>query len=172
MRFRVSSASFLVLLTIWSSFATSPFGCDAAANIETDALLQKFQQDSTLHTFLHVSKLRRFPLAGLRYAAPCSPASHPIPVTTTVRGAIRPTLGRWALACPDSAHRQYERELQVQTKYSPVTRGLVAAAALMVLSACQESQSQAPGGMPPAAGYSRAHLDFANAGDLPEVLDS
>jgi len=37
----------------------------------------------------------------------------------------------------------------VQTKYSPVTRGLVAAAALMVLSACQQSQSQAPGGMPP-----------------------
>jgi membrane fusion protein, multidrug efflux system len=37
----------------------------------------------------------------------------------------------------------------VQTKYSPVTRSLIAAAALMVLSACQQSQSQAPGGMPP-----------------------
>jgi membrane fusion protein (multidrug efflux system) len=38
----------------------------------------------------------------------------------------------------------------VQTKFSPVTRGLVAAAALAVLSACQQSQSnQAPGGMPP-----------------------
>jgi membrane fusion protein (multidrug efflux system) len=38
----------------------------------------------------------------------------------------------------------------VQTKYSPVTRGLVGAAALAVLSACQQSQSnQAPGGMPP-----------------------
>ena len=34
-------------------------------------------------------------------------------------------------------------------KYSHVTRGLVAAAALMVLSACQQSQSQAPGGTPP-----------------------
>ncbi len=37
----------------------------------------------------------------------------------------------------------------MQTKYSPVTRSRVAAAALMVLCACQQSQSQAPGGMPP-----------------------